>query len=651
MNGKQKKLLIRIVTALGIFVLLLLSSRLNGGGWMPWAGLCYLIPYLIAGYDIIGKAGRNIRNGQWFDENFLMCIATAAAFGIGEYAEACAVMLFYQVGELVQSCAVERSRASIAEMMQIAPEYANLETESGVEAVDPDEVEPGSVIVIRAGEKIPLDGIVIEGSSFLDSAALTGESVPRRVSPGEEVISGCVNGGSVLRVRTTKAYEDSAVARILELVENASDKKAKLERFITRFARWYTPVVTVSAVFLALIPPLLLQEAPGDWIRRACIFLIVSCPCALVISVPLGFFGGIGAASKIGVLVKGANFIEAVSEMDTLIFDKTGTLTRGEFVVHQILPSEESGLTSRELLALAAEAEQFSSHPIAQSVKHAWGMPISGDRIGAVEEISGRGICAEVDGTRLWVGNAALMQQNGFKISNAPKAGTVLYLAREEVKTGQKNPKGRYLGAIVIADRVKEGALEALRELRESGIRRMVMLSGDRREAAETIAQSLGIDEVYSELLPADKVGKVEELLKAQRGGKTIGFAGDGINDAPVLMRSDVGIAMGSLGADAAIEAADVVLMDDDLRKIGALLRISGKTMRVVKQNIVFSLSVKAAVLVLGALGLATMWEAVFGDVGVTVIAVLNSMRVLSMQKTKQKVAPAPPSEPVLPQQ
>lgn len=613
---KQKRLFFRILFSLFVFLFLLLVRRGHAENMSFNPVFLYLFPYWIVGFDVIRKAVKNILRGQIFDENFLMCVATVAAFGIGEYAEAFAVMLFYQIGELFQGYAVEKSRASISEMMQIAPEYANLETAEGVKEVDPEDVCPGDILIIRAGEKIPIDGVIVEGGSFLDSRALTGESVPRRVSVGEEVISGCVNGDSVLRIRASRRYEDSAVARILELVENAGDKKAKLERFITRFARRYTPVVTVLAALLALIPPLFFSEVPSVWIRRACIFLIVSCPCALVISIPLGFFGGIGAASKIGILVKGANFIEALSAMHTLVFDKTGTLTKGEFSVQEIIPAAESGLGREELLSLAAAAEEYSTHPVAKSIRAAFGKKANRRQAEHVREIPGKGIEAEVDGETIWVGNASLMREKGVEIEEIFAQGTVLYIAGN----------GTYLGALTISDCVKDGISEAVRELREVGIRRLVMLSGDRKEAAEAVGREVGIDEVYSELLPEEKVNQVERLLEKK---KTLGFVGDGINDAPVLMRADIGIAMGNLGADAAIEAADVVLMDDDIRKIAALIRISRKTMRIVKENILFSLSVKAAVLLFGALGFASMWEAVFADVGVTVLAVLNSMRLL----------------------
>lgn len=647
MTKKQKKLRNRILASAALFFVLIildktgkldmlsadvLSAASDGAG-SAWAkGFLYLVPYLIVGYDILLKAFKNIRNGQVFDECFLMMVATAAAFAIGENAEACAVMLFYQIGELFQSCAVGRSRQSIADMMSIAPESANLESEDGsVEEVDPDEVDPGSVILIRPGERIPLDGEVIEGESFLDTAALTGESLPRRVKPGDQVISGCLNGDTALRVRTIKAYEDSTVAKILELVETASEKKARLENFITRFARWYTPAVTVCAALLALIPPLLLGQPFGGWVKRACIFLIVSCPCALVISVPLGFFGGIGAASKIGVLVKGSSFLESLAEMTTIVFDKTGTLTRGEFRVTKVRPSEKAVRLAPEnaadlLLDLAAHGEALSTHPIARSVREAYGKEPSLEHVSEVKEVAGRGIRALVDGKQLLIGSTRHLSGEGITFTEETDPGTVLYISLD----------GEYMGSIVISDTIKEGAAEALRSMKKAGVTKTVMLTGDRKKEAHAVAEALGIDEYHSELLPGDKVARVEKLLAdAGAGGSRgkVGFVGDGLNDAPVLMRADVGIAMGSLGSDAAIEAADIVLMDDDIRKIGSVVRIARKTLGIVRQNVVFALAVKFAVLLLGAFGLANMWEAVFGDVGVTVIAILNSMRALEIPR------------------
>lgn len=622
MNRKQQTLLKRILLAVAGYAAVLIFDKsgaaesLQMPGWM--LGVLFLFPYLLVGREVILKALKNIRNGQVFDENFLMLIATVAAFGIGEYSEACAVMIFYQVGELFESLAVGKSRASITAMMSIAPESANVERDGKIEEVDPDEVEVGEVILIRPGEKVPLDGIVLEGSSFLDTAALTGEPVPREVRPGDAVISGCVNGETALRVKTSKAYEDSTVARILQLVESASEKKTRMENFITRFARWYTPIVTVTALLLALISPLFFGAPAAPWIKRACIFLIVSCPCALVISVPLGFFGGIGAASKRGVLVKGSNFLETAAELKTLVFDKTGTLTRGEFRVVGIHPAE--GCSEEELLAMAAHGESLSSHPIAQSILQAYGGEIDRARLGEMHEAAGHGLEGMLDGRELLLGNEKLLKSKDIDFPAVKEHGTVVYAAHG----------GSYVGHIIIADVVKPGAAAALRQLREVGIEKLVMLTGDRKDAAEAIAAEVGVDTVYHDLLPADKVEKVEALLAAEKNGEKVGFVGDGINDAPVLMRADVGIAMGSLGSDAAIEAADLVIMDDELSKLADIIRISRKTVRIVRQNVAFALAVKAAVLILGIFGLANMWEAVFGDVGVTVIAVLNAMRALT---------------------
>ena len=622
MNRKQQTLLKRILLAVAGYAAVLIFDKsgaaesLQMPGWM--LGVLFLFPYLLVGREVILKALKNIRNGQVFDENFLMLIATVAAFGIGEYSEACAVMIFYQIGELFESLAVGKSRASITAMMSIAPESANVERDGKIEEVDPDEVEVGEIILIRPGEKVPLDGIVLEGSSFLDTAALTGEPVPREVRPGDAVISGCVNGETALRVKTSKAYEDSTVARILQLVESASEKKTRMENFITRFARWYTPVVTITAFLLAILPPLMFGMPAAPWIKRACIFLIVSCPCALVISVPLGFFGGIGAASKRGVLVKGSNFLETAAELKTLVFDKTGTLTRGEFRVVGIHPAE--GCSEEELLAMAAHGESLSSHPIAQSILQAYGGEIDRARLGEMHEAAGHGLEGMLDGRELLLGNEKLLKSKDIDFPAVKEHGTVVYAAHG----------GSYVGHIIIADVVKPGAAAALRQLREVGIEKLVMLTGDRKDAAEAIAAEVGVDTVYHDLLPADKVEKVEALLAAEKNGEKVGFVGDGINDAPVLMRADVGIAMGSLGSDAAIEAADLVIMDDELSKIADIIRISRKTVRIVRQNVAFALAVKAAALILGIFGLANMWEAVFGDVGVTVLAVLNAMRALT---------------------
>lgn len=619
MTKKHKKMLIRIIAAFFLLAGLMIAEHTGKlesleGSWALF--VIYLIPYLVIGYDIIFKAARNIKNGLIFDENFLMMIATFGAFGVKEYSEAVAVMLFYQVGELFQSYAVGKSRQSISEMMDICPEYANIEVDGVLTQVDPDEVEIGNFIVVKPGERIPLDGVVIEGESLVDTAALTGESVPRKAAAGDEVISGCVNGSGTLKVEVTKEFEDSTVAKILELVENASSKKANVENFITKFAKYYTPVVTIGAVILAVLPPLILGGGWGEWVQRACIFLVISCPCALVISVPMGFFGGIGAASRLGVLVKGSNYLEAVSEMTTIVFDKTGTLTKGEFKVTEILPQ---GCSEEELLELAALGEGYSNHPIAGSIKEAYGKTADMNRVSDAEEIAGHGIRVLIDGKEILIGNGKLMRQQHIDYVSCKSSGTVVYVASE----------GVFAGAIVISDTVKDGAEEAIKRMKQAGVKKCVMLTGDRKEAAESVAAQLGIDEVYAELLPGDKVVKVEKLLENQRDKEKLAFAGDGINDAPVLTRADIGIAMGSMGSDAAIEAADVVLMDDDVRKIASTVHISRKTLRIVKQNIVFALGVKALVLALGAAGMANMWEAVFADVGVSVIAILNSMRAL----------------------
>ena len=621
LTKKQKKWLTRILIAAAIYavVIILDKTGIINGERYPWLLLClYVVPYLVAGYDVLKKAAVNIIHGQVFDENFLMTIATLAALGVREYSEAAAVMLFYQVGELFQNYAVEKSRNSITELMEIMPQYANLEVGGNLVKADPDGMDVGSIIVVLPGEKVPLDGIVIEGSSMLDTAALTGESVPRKVSEGEEIISGCVNGSGTLRVKTTSTFDDSTVSRILELVEDASSRKARAENFITHFARYYTPIVTFGAIALALIPPLFFGGEWSDWIQRACIFLIVSCPCALVISVPLGFFGGIGASSKAGILVKGSNFLETASELKTVVFDKTGTLTKGEFSVNEIVPAE--GVSEEELLEKTAFAEGYSNHPIARSIREAYGKDFDENIVSGTEEEAGHGIITHLDGKEVLVGNSKLMEAHGVEYQKNSTVGTIVYTAED----------GRFLGSIVISDRIKDKAEDAVSKLRESGIKKTVMLTGDRQEAADDIARQIGIDEVHAELLPGDKVGMVEKLIEREKaeGGK-LAFVGDGINDAPVLMRSDVGIAMGSMGSDAAIEAADIVIMDDDLEKIPTIMRISRKTMRIVRQNIVFALAVKIAILILGAFGLANMWEAVFGDVGVAVICIINPMRML----------------------
>ena len=621
MMKKQKIMLYRIIAAAVIYVPLFVlehMGKLEFQSEIPVQFLLFMIPYLIVGWDIIYRAVRNISHGQVFDENFLMCIATFGALGVKEYSEAVAVMLFYQIGELFQSYAVNRSRQSISAMMDICPEYANIEEDGKLKQVDPDDVEIGTEIVIKAGERVPLDGVVVSGTSFVDTSALTGESVPREVTEGSEIISGCVNGSGLLKVRTTKEFDDSTVAKILELVENASSKKAHVENFITKFAKYYTPIVVCAAVVLAFLPPIILGGGFAEWIQRACIFLVISCPCALVISVPLGFFGGIGAASKQGVLVKGSNYLEALSEMKTIVFDKTGTLTKGEFVVSEVIPN---GWEKEGLLEVAALAEGYSDHPISAALKKAYEEAelgeLSMDRVEQAEEIAGHGIKAKIDGRVVYAGNAKLMEEKGVEYEPCTVPGTVVYLAAEK----------EFLGTIVISDTVKPEAKRAIAQLKQSGVKKTVMLTGDRKDVGEAVAESLGIDEVYTDLLPGDKVDKVEALLGELGEKEKLGFVGDGINDAPVLSRADIGIAMGSMGSDAAIEAADVVLMDDNILKISSIMRIAGKTLQIVHQNIVFALGVKVLVLILGALGMANMWEAVFADVGVSVIAILNSMR------------------------
>ena len=626
MMKKQKIMLYRIIAAAVIYVPLFVlehMGKLEFQSEIPVQFLLFMIPYLIVGWDIIYRAVRNISHGQVFDENFLMCIATFGALGVKEYSEAVAVMLFYQIGELFQSYAVNRSRQSISAMMDICPEYANIEEDGKLKQVDPDDVEIGTEIVIKAGERVPLDGVVVSGTSFVDTSALTGESVPREVTEGSEIISGCVNGSGLLKVRTTKEFDDSTVAKILELVENASSKKAHVENFITKFAKYYTPIVVCAAVVLAFLPPIILGGGFAEWIQRACIFLVISCPCALVISVPLGFFGGIGAASKQGVLVKGSNYLEALSEMKTIVFDKTGTLTKGEFVVSEVIPN---GWEKEGLLEVAALAEGYSDHPISAALKKAYEEAelgeLSMDRVEQAEEIAGHGIKAKIDGRVVYAGNAKLMEEKGVEYEPCTVPGTVVYLAAEK----------EFLGTIVISDTVKPEAKRAIAQLRQSGVKKTVMLTGDRKDVGEAVAESLGIDEVYTDLLPGDKVDKVEALLGELGEKEKLGFVGDGINDAPVLSRADIGIAMGSMGSDAAIEAADVVLMDDNILKISSIMRIAGKTLQIVHQNIIFALGVKVLVLILGALGMANMWEAVFADVGVSVIAILNSMRTLKVK-------------------
>ena len=631
MNKKQRRWRNRIIVALVIFAAVmaveqsgLLATLFGTPGDVYASFALFLIPYLIAGYKTLLEAARNIRRGDPFDEAFLMSVASLGAFAMVLFpqtephmAEGAAVMLFYQVGELFQSYAVGQSRKSIAAMMDIAPEFANVEKDGRLEQVDPAEVTPGTTIVVKPGERVPLDGVVVEGASQLDTAALTGESVPRHVEPGAGVISGCVNMTGLLHVRTTKPYGESTVARILELVENASEKKARTENFITRFARVYTPAVTLSALALAVIPPLLGMGAWADWVLRGLTFLVVSCPCALVISVPLSFFGGIGGASKLGILVKGSNYLELLAHVDTVVFDKTGTLTSGTFNVVAVHP--EAGMDPNYVLSMAAHAEAFSDHPIAVSVRAAYSGEIDQAKIGEVSEESGHGVSARVDEHVVLVGNDKLMAAHGASWHDCDLTGTILHVSVD----------GTYVGHIVIADVVKEDAEAAIASLHDAGVRRCVMLTGDRQDVAEAVASRLGIDEVRAQLLPQDKVAAVEELLAAEKDGAHLAFVGDGINDAPVLMRADVGIAMGAMGSDAAIEAADVVLMDDHPSKIAKAMRVARKTMRIVWQNIVFALGVKLLILVLAAFGIANMWLAVFGDVGVAMIAILNAMRCM----------------------
>ncbi len=635
MNKKQRRWRNRIVIALVIFFAVLaveqsgLLSTLFGTPGDVYASFAlFLVPYLIAGYKTLLEAARNIRRGDPFDEAFLMSVASLGAFAMVFFpqtephmAEGAAVMLFYQVGELFQSYAVGQSRKSIAAMMDIAPEYANVEKDGELAEVDPAEVAVGETIVVKPGERVPIDGVVTDGVSQLDTAALTGESVPRHVEPGADVVSGCVNMTGVLRVRTTKPYGESTVARILELVENASEKKARTENFITRFARVYTPAVTLSALALAVIPPLAGMGAWPDWILRGLTFLVVSCPCALVISVPLSFFGGIGGASKLGILVKGSNYLELLAHVDTAVFDKTGTLTSGTFNVVAVHP--ESGVDPEYVLSMAAHAESFSDHPIAVSVRAAYSGDIDREKIEEAREESGHGVSARVSEHLVLVGNDRLMAEHGTAWHNCDLTGTILHVAVD----------GEYVGHIVIADVVKEDAAAAIADLHAAGVRRCVMLTGDRQDVAEAVAARLGIDEVRAQLLPQDKVEAVERLLAGEKDGARLAFVGDGINDAPVLMRADVGIAMGAMGSDAAIEAADVVLMDDKPSKIAQAMRVARKTMRIVWENIVFALGVKLLILVLAAFGIANMWLAVFGDVGVAMIAILNAMRCMRVER------------------
>ncbi len=621
MTKKQKKVLIRIIVA-AILLVILHFVPLEG----LWLGLLYLIPYAVIGYDILRKAVLGIMHGEVFDENFLMAVATVGAMGLGEYSEGVAVMLFYQIGELFQSVAVGKSRQNISALMDIRPDYANIEAEDGsLEQVDPDDVEIGTIIVVRPGEKVPIDGVVVEGTSTLNTSALTGESVPREITVDQDVISGCVNLTGLLKIRTTKEFGESTVSKILDLVENSSMKKSKSENFITKFARYYTPAVCYSALTLAILPPVinLIMDNPAawsTWIIRALTFLVISCPCALVISIPLSFFGGIGAASACGILVKGSNYLEAMSETKYVVFDKTGTLTKGVFDVTGIYPGQ--GFTEEELLEYAAYAESYSSHPISKSLKNAYGKELDASNVSDVEEISGHGVTAKVNGRQVAAGNAKLMKSLNLAYTENTGVGTVVHVAVD----------GNYAGYILISDVIKDGAKEAISSLKNSGVKKCIMLTGDSKTVAEHVADELKLDEVHSELLPADKVSCVEKLLQEKGAKEKLAFVGDGINDAPVLSRADIGIAMGALGSDAAIEAADVVLMDDNPAKIALAMRISRKCLRMVYENIVFALAVKAICLILGALGIANMWVAIFADVGVMVLAVLNAIRCLRIK-------------------
>ena len=613
----MRKKLIKIIIAFILFLIAMIFKAEN-----EWINISlYVISYIIVGFEIIRKALRNITRGKVFDENFLMTVATIGAFGIGEYPEAVAVMLFYQVGELFQSYAVDKSRKSISSLMDIRPDFANVEGK--VEKVDPDDVEIGDIIIIKPGEKVPLDGVILEGKSSLDTKALTGESLPKDVTEGEEILSGCINLNGVLRVEVTKEYGQSTVSKILDLVENASSKKSKSENFITKFARYYTPIVVIIALFLTLVPPLVIDGAIfSDWIYRALSFLVVSCPCALVISIPLSFFGGIGGASKMGILIKGSNYLEAISKAEIVVFDKTGTLTEGNFEVQKIMPVN---ITEEELLKTVAYAENYSNHPISLSVKNAYSRKINEVDIQSTQELSGMGIVAKIWDRDIIVGNEKLMKEKEIEFLKTDDVGTVLYVAIDN----------KYVGYILISDKIKDDAKKAIEELKKNNVKETVMLTGDKKSVGEDVAQKLGLDKVYTELLPDGKVKKVEKLLKEKSENGKLVFVGDGINDAPVLALADIGVAMGGLGSDAAIEAADVVIMTDEPSKIVNTIKLSKKTMRIVKENIVFAILVKVLILMLSAIGFSTMWEAVFADVGVSVIAIINALRVLRIKNNK----------------
>ena len=634
MTKKQKKSLQQILIALALVILLKLLLRVLPALPTPVELLLYLIPYFVVGKDVLRKAIKGVKNRQPFDECFLMAVATVGAFALGDYVEGCAVILFYQIGELFQSVAVGKSRQSISSLMDIRPDYANVEDEDGkLEQVDPDDVEVGTVIVVQPGERVPIDGVIVEGTSALNTAALTGESLPRDVQTGDEVISGCVNMTGLLKVRTTKEFGESTVSKILDLVENSSMKKARAENFITRFARVYTPAVCYGALALAFLPPivLLLMGQParfGDWIYRALTFLVISCPCALVISIPLSFFGGIGGASACGILVKGSTYLEELARTGIVVFDKTGTLTQGTFKVTGVHPAD--GITDEQLVETAALAESWSKHPISLSIKAAYGKEIDSARVTDVEELGGHGVTAKVDGKPVAAGNARLMERLGLSAPAVSETGTVVHVAID----------GRYAGCLLIADVVKPHSAEAIRALKAAGVRKTVMLTGDAEPVAKAVSAQLGLDEYHAGLLPGDKVDQIETLIAAKKSKENLAFVGDGINDAPVLSRADVGIAMGALGSDAAIEAADVVLMDDDPAKIALAMRIARRTLRIVYENIVFALAVKFACLLLGAIGMASMWTAIFADVGVMVIAVLNATRALYTKDLVKKSQP-----------
>ena len=616
MNSKMNKQLIRIILSLFLVIISFLIKFDN----QIYNNVLFIISYLIVGYDIVLKAIRNIIKGKVFDENFLMTIATIGAFCIKEFPEACAVMLFYQVGELFQDYAVDKSRKSVSALMDIRPDYANVYRDDEIERVDPDEVNIGEIILVKPGEKIPLDGIVVEGKSMLNTQALTGESVPRSINVNDEVLSGCINNDSILKIKVTREFGESTVSKILDLVENASSRKSKSENFISKFARYYTPIVVILAFLLAVIPPLIIKETSfSEWLYRALSFLVVSCPCALVISIPLSFFGGIGAASKIGVLIKGSNYLEALSDTEIVVCDKTGTLTEGIFKVQEI---DAIGYSDNELLKYASYAENFSNHPISISLKQAYGKDINEKLVTKIEEISGKGIKAKVDGKNVLVGNEKLMREYNIKFTKSEKVGTIIYVAIDN----------KFSGTILISDKIKEDAYKTVKLLKDNNVKKIIMLTGDRKNISEDVAKELNLDECYSELLPTDKVTLTEKLMVQKSPKGKLVFIGDGINDAPVLALADIGVAMGALGSDAAVEAADIVIMTDEPSKVANSIKISKKTMRIVKQNIIFAITVKVGVLILSALGIATMWAAVFADVGVSVLAIINALRILKIK-------------------